>query len=159
MSAERIVARLTARGETVAVAESLTGGLLVAELIAVPGASLVVRGAVVAYATDLKHDLLGVESALLAERGPIDGEVARQMAEGVRTRLGSAGQPATYGIATTGVAGPEPQEGHAPGEVWLGLAMAAGSWAERLDLAGDRTAIRRATVEAALELLRGRIPE
>jgi nicotinamide-nucleotide amidase len=159
VSAERIVALLTARGETVAVAESLTGGLLAAELIAVPGASLAVRGAVVAYATELKHDLLGVDADLLAERGPVDGEVARQMAEGARTRLGSSGRPATYGIATTGVAGPDAQDGHAPGEVWLGLAKASGSRSERLDLTGDRAAIRRAAVEAALELLRRGIPE
>ena len=100
-----LVAELTRRGLTIAVAESLTGGLLVAELIAVPGASLVVRGGVVAYATDLKEELLGVDAALLAASGPIHPDVARQMADGVRRRLG-----ADIGISTTGAAGPGPGE-------------------------------------------------
>ena len=85
--AAEIVETLTGRGETIAVAESLTGGLLVAELITVPGASLVVRGGVVAYATDLKARLLGVDDALLARVGAVHAEVATQMARGVRLRL------------------------------------------------------------------------
>jgi nicotinamide-nucleotide amidase len=153
VSAESVVTALVARGATVAVAESLTGGLLIAELVAIPGASQVVRGGVVAYATDLKHRLLGVDNELLVRRGPIDADVVRQMAEGARERLGPAGEPATIGVATTGVAGPDSQDGHRPGEVWLGIATASGSRAERLDLAGDRAEIWRATVEAALGLL------
>ena len=146
-----VVAALVATGRTVAVAESLTGGLVVAELVSVPGASAVVRGGVVAYATELKHELLGVDASLLAERGAVDGEVVRQMAIGVRTRLG-----ADLGVATTGVAGPDPQDGHPPGVVWIGVADADGARARRLELAGDRDRIRRASVDAALaELLAG----
>ena len=140
-----VVAALIAAHRTVAVAESLTGGLLCGELVSVPGASAVVRGGIVAYATPLKHELLGVDAALLAAAGPVDPEVARQMAAGVRARLG-----ADLGVATTGVAGPDPQDGHAPGEVWVGVADAAGAHAIRLDLPGDRAAIRGATVAAAL---------
>lgn len=146
--AAEVVAALGRHGMTIAVAESLTGGLVVAELVSVPGASAVVRGGVVAYATDLKASQLGVDADLLAEVGPIDPRVAEQMAEGVRRRLG-----ADVGIATTGVAGPDPQDGHAPGEVWLGFATPGGVRVERLDLPGDRAAIRRGTVDALLGML------
>lgn len=151
-TAAEVIAALVASGRTVAVAESLTGGLVVAELVSVPGASAVVRGGVVAYATDLKDALLGVDVALLAERGAVDGEVARQMAAGVRERLG-----ADLGVATTGVAGPDPQDGHAPGEVWVGVADATGAIARRLELTGDRDRIRRSTVAAALDDLLARV--
>lgn len=149
-AAMRVVAELTRRRMTIAVAESLTGGLVVAELVSVPGASAVVRGGVVAYATELKSTLLGVDAGLLAERSPIDPEVARQMAEGVRRRLGHAGEPADIGLATTGVAGPDPQDGHPVGEVWLGLAMEGRVEARGLTLGGDRASIRSATVSESL---------
>jgi nicotinamide-nucleotide amidase len=153
-SAAELVAELTRRGLTIAVAESLTGGLLVAELVAVPGASLVVRGGVVAYATELKTSLLGVDAELLARAGPIHPEVARQMAAGVRQRLG-----ADIGLATTGVAGPDPQDGHAPGEVWLGFAIGEVVTAVGLALGGDRAAIRRDTVSESLLRARALLPE
>lgn len=143
----RLIHTLTARGLTVAVAESLTGGLVVAELVSVPGASAVVRGGIVAYATELKHDLLGVDAALLAAGGPIQAAVAEQMAAGVRARL-----RADVGLATTGVAGPDPQDGHPPGEVWIALATGEGTRSVRLELGGDRAGIRRETVEAVIEL-------
>lgn len=152
--AGEVVAALRRSGLTVAVAESLTGGLVVAELVSVPGASEVVRGGVVAYATDLKAELLGVDPALLAASGPIHPEVARQMAVGVRGRLG-----ADVGLATTGVAGPDPQDGHAPGEVWLGLSIGAETSAVGLSLGGDRAAIRRDTVSESLMRLRDALPE
>jgi nicotinamide-nucleotide amidase len=145
---------LRERGLTVAVAESLTGGLLVAELISVPGASDVVRGGVVAYATDLKSSLLGVDADLLDRAGPIHPRVAEQMAEGVRTRLG-----ADVGLATTGVAGPDPQDGHAPGEVWLGFAIGSEVSSVGLALGGDRAAIRGDTVSESLSRLRLLLPE
>ncbi|MFD4479358.1 CinA family protein [Streptomyces sp. NPDC058471] len=107
---------LQARGETLAVAESLTGGLVAAELTAVPGASRVFRGSVTAYATELKHDVLGVDGTLLAERGAVDADVALQMAAGVRKVMG-----ADWGIATTGVAGPDPQDGQAVGTVFVAV--------------------------------------
>ncbi|MHC0428804.1 CinA family protein [Streptomyces sp. O3] len=108
---------LAGRGETLAVAESLTGGLVAAELTGVAGASRCFRGSVTAYATELKGRLLGVDGTLLAERGAVDPEVARQMAEGVRRALG-----ADWGIATTGVAGPEPQDGQPVGTVYVAVA-------------------------------------
>ncbi|WP_369217489.1 CinA family protein [Streptomyces flavofungini] len=116
-TAAELVRLLTARGETVAVAESLTGGLVAAGLTAVPGASKVFRGSVTAYATDLKRDVLGVDGTLLEERGAVDAEVARQMARGVRAAL-----RADWGIATTGVAGPDPQDGQAVGTVFVAVA-------------------------------------
>ena len=148
--AGEVLTRLTAAGQTLAVAESLTGGLLAARLVDVPGASAVLRGGVVAYATDLKHTLLGVSADLLARVGAVHPEVAEQMAAGVRHRLG-----ATWGLSTTGVAGPDPQDGQAPGTVFLGLAGPDGVRSVGLRLDGDRAQVRAATVDAALTLLLG----
>lgn len=152
--AQAVIATLREHDLTIAVAESLTGGLLVAELISVPGASAVVRGGVVAYATELKATELGVDPALLARSSPIDPDVAKQMAHGVRSRLG-----ASIGISTTGVAGPDPQDGHAPGEVWLGFAIGDDVTAVGLALGGDRAAIRGDTVSESLARLRLLLPE
>ncbi|WP_225847418.1 CinA family protein [Streptomyces sp. HPF1205] len=149
-AAAAVLTMLAERGNTLAVAESLTGGLVAAELASVPGASRSFRGSVTAYATDLKHRLLGVDAALLAARGAVDAQVAREMAEGVRERLG-----ADWGVATTGVAGPDPQDGQPVGTVFVAVAGPAGSWVEPLRLAGDRGEIRSASVTAALELLAG----
>ncbi|TFC00874.1 CinA family protein [Cryobacterium mannosilyticum] len=158
-----LIGALTAAGLTIAVAESLTGGLLTAELIRIPGASLCVNGGVVAYQTELKHTLLGVDPALLAEHGPVHPEVAIQMARGVRTRLSTAGRAADLGIATTGAAGPDPQGGHPVGTVFLGLSRGGEGWAIPLRLAGDRAAIRAQTVARAVEavhtLIAGSRPE
>lgn len=99
--AARVLALLAERGHTLAAAESLTGGLVAAELTGVPGASAVFRGSVTAYATTLKHELLGVDASLLAERGAVDPEVALQMAAGVRDRLG-----ADWGSRPPGSPGP-----------------------------------------------------
>lgn len=159
-NAAELLALFRASGKKLAIAESLTGGLLAAELIAVPGASDVVLGSITAYQTALKSSLLGVSRALLEASGPIDAEVAAQMAQGVREKL-SAGceldDSAVIGISTTGVAGPDPQDSHAPGEVFIGIAGAiAGTDRLRviaLNLDGDRDAIRRQTVAAALEAL------
>ncbi len=103
-TATEVVRLLTVTGGTLAVAESLTGGLVAAEITSVPGASKVFKGSVTAYATELKHRLLGVDATLLVQRGAVDPQVAAQMAAGVRTMLG-----ADWGIATTGVAGPDPR--------------------------------------------------
>lgn len=152
-----IVRLLTSARRTVAVAESLTGGRVVSALVDVPGASAVVRGGVVAYATPLKHTLLRVDPALLAERGPVDERVARQMAEGVRAATAVEGAPADVGVATTGVAGPDPQ-GEAPvGLVFVAVADAEGAVVRELRLSGDREGIRAAATRAALELLRERL--
>ncbi|UGY93968.1 CinA family protein [Streptomyces gobiensis] len=149
-TAAQALTLLTDRGQTLAVAESLTGGLVAAQLTAVPGASRAFRGSVTAYATELKQRLLGVDGALLAERGAVDAEVARRMATGVRALLG-----ADWGLATTGVAGPEPQDGQPVGTVYLAVAGPGEGRpvAELLTLDGDRAAIREGSVQAALTLL------
>src|SRR3954469_23307407 len=146
-SAPQLLAALRSRGGRVAVAESLTGGLLCAALVDVPGASASVRGGVVAYATDMKDALLGVDAALLAERGAVDPDVARQMAEGVRVRLG-----ADVGLATTGVAGPDPQDGHPPGTVHVVVSTPDGVVVRSLLLTGDRAAVRARSVAGVLAL-------
>ncbi|GGO91576.1 CinA family protein [Wenjunlia tyrosinilytica] len=146
--AAEVLALLEERGATLAVAESLTGGLVAAELTGVPGASRSFRGSVTAYATDVKASLLGVEPGLLRGRGAVDPDVAEQMARGVRSALS-----ANYGIATTGVAGPDPQDGKPVGTVYVAVAGPRGSAVVSPVVAGDRAAIRRGTVEAALALL------
>jgi nicotinamide-nucleotide amidase len=148
-----VVGLLTARGLTVAVAESLTGGMLVSELIRTPGASHAVVGGVVAYSTALKHSVLGVDAQLLRENGAVDPEVARQMATGVRTALAVDGRPADIGISTTGVAGPDPQDGKPVGTVYVGLAVGRDVRVVELALEGDRDAIRSAVVAEAVALL------
>lgn len=147
--AARVVGALAARGESVATAESLTGGLVAGALTTVPGSSAVVRGGIVAYATDLKTDLLGVPVEVLARTGPVDPDVARAMAAGTAARCG-----ATWGLATTGVAGPDPQDGVAVGTVYVAV-VGAGEVVRRLalDPTLDRAAIRAATVTAVLSEL------
>ncbi|SHM43791.1 CinA family protein [Cryptosporangium aurantiacum] len=152
-TAAGVLAALRARGATLATAESLTGGMLAARLVDVPGASAVFRGGLVAYATDLKATLVGVESALLDRLGPVAGEVAAALAEGARQRCG-----ADWGLGTTGVAGPDPQDGKPAGTVFIGVAGPGGAPAVReLHLTGDRPAIRAATVDAVLSLLAERL--
>ncbi|MFF8827695.1 CinA family protein [Streptomyces sp. NPDC015131] len=151
--AARALALLAERSQTVAVAESLTGGLVAAELTSVPGASASFLGSVTAYATALKRDLLGVDAALLERRGAVDPEVASQMAAGVRDRLGAA-----WGIATTGVAGPDPQDGQPVGTVYVAVCGPAGGphgagKVAALRLNGDRAEIRRESARSVLELL------
>jgi nicotinamide-nucleotide amidase len=148
--AAQLVARLTERGLTIAIAESLTGGLVTAELVSVPGASKALLGGVVAYSTTLKASLVGVDPALLAERGAVDPEVAQQMADRVRRACAVDGRPADVGLATTGVAGPDPQDGHAAGTVFVAVASARGIRSVALQLTGDRARIRQDTVAAAL---------
>lgn len=140
-----LLAALSARGWTVGVAESLTGGLVAAAIVQVPGASASMRGGVVAYATDLKRDVLGVDAGLLASSGAVDPAVAEQMAEGVRRLLG-----ADVGIATTGVAGPDPQDGKPVGTVCLAVVTPTEARTSTVMFDGDRAAIRAAAVEAAL---------
>lgn len=156
--AAAVIAALIARGATVATAESLTGGLVCAELTSVPGSSAVVRGGVVSYAIPVKAAVLGVDRELLDRQGAVDPAVAVQMAVGVRRALGS-----DYGVATTGSAGPDPDPGGsmtgpiAPGRGYVAIAgpgveVAAGFACEGEDRAG----VRRHAVDAALALL-GRV--
>lgn len=139
---------LVARGETVATAESLTGGRLAARLTATPGASRTYRGGVVTYATDVKVTLLGVSEELVAAHGVISADCAETMARRIRLLTG-----ATYGLATTGVAGPDPQEGHPPGTVYVALAGPDLVRVERIALGGDRRQIQDQTCQQILCLL------
>ena len=152
--AGQVIGLLVSRGKTIAVAESMTGGLLAAALTAIPGASAVFRGGVVAYATDLKAALLDVPADLLARHGAVHPEVAAAMAAGARARLG-----ATVGAATTGVAGPDPADGQPVGTVYIAVSAGRDSAVRALTLTGDRHRIRVATVGRSLELLIGALRE
>lgn len=142
-----LVALLAARKQTVAVAESLTGGLLAAAFVQVPGASQVFRGGVCTYATQTKHSVLGVSAEQLALTGPVAPEVAQQMAVGVRRLMG-----ANFGLATTGVAGPGPSGGHPAGTVFIACTWADDARVVPLALSGDREQVRAGTVANILAL-------
>jgi len=148
-------------GLTIAIAESLTGGALTAELASIPGISASLQAGIVAYQTPLKHTLLGVSDDLLAERGAVDPDVAIAMAKGVRkaVKTGRRAPEADIGVSTTGVAGPAMQDGKPAGTVYIGLSSLFGDRAVPLDFSllvdpddplGSRQRIRRATVEAAV---------
>lgn len=147
---EAVIGRLVAgRGQTLAVAESLTGGLVASRIVAIPGASGWFRGGVVSYASDVKHGVLGVPP------GPVVSEAAAcAMADGVRRLLG-----ADLGIATTGVAGPTEQEGQAPGTVWLATAVGDDVSAVRVQLPGDRERVRQMSVISLLDRLRHQLAD
>ena len=146
--AARLVPALVERGLTVGTAESLTGGLVCAALTSVPGASAVVRGGVVAYASEVKADVIGVDRDLLAREGAVCEPVAAQLATGIRAVVGCS-----VGLSTTGVAGPEPADGQPVGTVFVGAGGPWGILVERLMLTGDREEIRAASVLAVLTLL------
>ena len=145
-----VLAELWRRHETVATAESLTGGMLGTQLTAVPGASVSYVGGVISYATRLKQTLVGVDPDTLATLGPVASATAAAMATGVADRC-----EADWGVATTGVAGPDPQDGHPVGEVYVAAAHPASHRVEvrALQLTGDRPAIREAAAAQALDLL------
>lgn len=146
-----ILTLLLRRGGTVSVAESLTGGLIGATLTAPAGASAVFRGGVVAYAIDLKAALLRVPADLLEREGAVHPDVAAAMAEGVRDLTES-----DYGLAVTGVAGPDPQDGKPVGTVHIALSGPGKRvWPRDILLTGTRDQIRMETCQAALSLLRG----
>lgn len=147
-----IVEQLKEAGETLSTAESITGGRLAARVTDAPGASAVYAGGVVSYATEVKVAVLGVPEDLVAEHGVVSEECARSMADGVRALLGT-----TYGVSTTGVAGPDTQEGQPVGTVFVGLAGPAGTRVQQLALTGGRSDIQAATVDEALSALSGMI--
>ena len=153
----RDVIRLLKRSRsTLAVSESLTGGSVMAALTSVEDCSSVFRGGVVSYATPLKHHLLCVDKDLIANHGVINADVAAQMAAGVInvTTQGDM-EPATWGIGTTGVAGPDSQDGKPVGMVYIGIASASGSKGfGPFHFPGERERVREATVAEALSLLR-----
>ena len=145
--AAELLERLIGSGRTLGTAESLTGGMLAAAVVEVPGASRAFRGSIIAYAPDLKSRLLDVDPDLIAEVGTVDAEVARQMAKGAQRALG-----VDVALATTGVAGPGPAEGHPAGTVWVACATGSGVAARGAVLTGGRGAVRAGAVTAALGL-------
>lgn len=151
--AAALLSALTQRGWTLGVAESLTGGALCAEIVSVPGASAVLLGGVVAYATRVKATVLGVDAELLAAHGPVHPQVALQMADGVRRVVNVDGVPADVGVSTTGIAGPDSPDGQPVGTVHIGIVTPEGSSTKALHLQGDRDSIRALTVVAALQEL------
>lgn len=159
--AEAVIVRARELGLTVAVAESLTGGMVAAGLVDVPGASNVFIGGVVSYHSELKHSLLGVDAAILEEHGPVHPRVAEQMALGARVlcaihRDGDAhARHPDVAVSVTGVAGPDPdpQSGQRPGTVWIGVSSRLGERSESFRFIGDRDEIRASATAAALELL------
>lgn len=146
-AARLLLATAEERGLTLAVAESLTGGMVSSTLVSVPGASAVVVGAVVAYATRIKTDVLQVDTELLARTGPVNGDVAVQMAQGVARLM-----DADIGLATTGVAGPDPADGYRAGTVHIAVCSPWGAVKRELHLDGDRAAVRQGTTTAVLAL-------
>jgi len=149
--AQRVVDAARAAGLTVGCAESLTGGLVASDIVAIPGASAVFGGGIVAYDSMLKNDLLGVDASSLTREGAVTAEVASAMAEGALTRLG-----VDVAVATTGVAGPDPDpvSGLAPGVVFIAVAGGGlGTMVRELRLEGDRSEIRERAARAALQAL------
>lgn len=153
-----LLAALRGRGWTLGIAESLTGGAVAAEVVTVPGASASLLGAVVAYATPVKHTLLGVDGELLAANGPVHPEVAREMADGVRRAVAVDGRPADVGLSTTGIAGPDSPDGQPVGTVHVGVVTPESQRVRSFVFVGDREAVRAqaraAAIAAALELVR-----
>lgn len=156
MSAVDVLASFKAASLKIAVAESLTGGGLASELVSVPGASDVFLGSIVAYQTALKASLLGVSAELLEEVGAVDAQVAAQMAAGVRAKLAAdLSLPLAFvvGVSTTGVAGPDPQDGKPLGRVFIALDAESSSTVKQFDFIGDRAGIRSQTIAAAIGIL------
>lgn len=149
--AAAVIATASKLGLTVGCAESLTGGLVAADIVSIPGASAVFRGSIVAYDSMLKNDLLGVDASTLASTGAVTAEVASAMAEGALARLG-----VDVAVATTGVAGPDPDpvSGEAPGAVFIAVAGGGlGTLVREMSLEGDRDEIRQRATRAALQAL------
>ena len=149
--AAAVIATATKLGLTVGCAESLTGGLVAADIVSIPGASAVFRGSIVAYDSMLKNDLLGVDASTLASTGAVTAEVASAMAEGALARLG-----VDVAVSTTGVAGPDPDpvSGEAPGAVFIAVAGGGlGTLVREMSIEGDRDEIRQRATRAALQAL------
>ncbi len=146
--ARSLITTCTAMGLSLASAESLTGGRFVSSLVDVPGASAVVRGGLVTYATDLKASLAGVDPAHLEKVGPIDPVVAAQMAAGAARRC-----VADIGVSCTGVAGPDPQDGKEVGLVFTAIAFGSQAKVSEHHFTGDRDTIRALTVEVMVTTL------
>lgn len=150
MSAQALLSSLQQRGWTLGIAESLTGGALTSEVVTVPGASVSLLGGVVAYATPLKHSILGVDDELLRAFGPVHPLVAEQMADGVRGVVSADDTPADVGLSTTGIAGPTSPDGQPVGTVHIAVVTPTGRRVFSHVFAGDRDLVRRQAVGAAI---------
>ena len=140
-----IVESLKSTGETLSIAESLTGGALTSEIVSVPGASHILKGSIVAYSVEIKVHELSVSQDIIDKVGVVSEEVALAMADGVKARMNS-----TWSIASTGVAGPGPHHGIPAGTVWLAIVGPDTRETVKLTLEGDRERVRRGAVESAL---------
>lgn len=147
-----LIAALRQRGWTLGVAESLTGGAVAAEIVSVAGASAALWGAVVAYATPVKHTVLGVDADLLAEFGPVHAEVAVQMADGIRRVVAVDGRAADVGISTTGIAGPDSPDGQPVGTVHVGVVTPHERISRLHVFAGSRAQVRQQATDAVIAL-------
>ncbi len=153
---QSVLTAAEAAGVRLALAESITGGALASTLVDVPGASKVLLGSIVAYDTSAKNGILGVSRSLLTMQGAVDPEVAAQMATGAAEKFaGALGESAdaVLGVATTGVAGPDPQDGKPVGLAYVALALGARIEVHELQLEGDRAAIRDSVTRQALGLI------
>jgi nicotinamide-nucleotide amidase len=148
-TAEKILDNLRDQKKFLVIAESLTGGLLTAHFAAIAGASDVLLTGIIAYDTRLKHELLGVSNQLLENQGPVDPEVAAQMAEGLRSKISSKtgiDSDQIVSIATTGVAGPSPQGEKPVGELYIAVSQASETKVFAHELTGDREKIQNSAV-------------
>ncbi|OOF90201.1 hypothetical protein ASPCADRAFT_157256 [Aspergillus carbonarius ITEM 5010] len=154
-TATAIIQILTHSNQTLGVAESLTGGSVMAAISSISGSSSVFHGGVVSYTTALKQEILGVDEQLIAREGVIHAEVARQMAMGARRITSHGDTKTTWGVGTTGVAGPASQDDKPAGTVYIGIASERGAWAwGPFNFPGDREEVRQAAVRETLGLLR-----
>jgi nicotinamide-nucleotide amidase len=153
--ARDVLEQLECRHETLAVAESCTGGLVGATVTQVPGASEVFLGGIISYSNAVKEEIVGVSGDLLERHGAVSEQVARAMAAGVRERL-----RATWGVAITGIAGPGGGTEDKPvGLVHWAVAGPEGVAAEHRVFSGDRSTVRQRSAQSALDLLRRRLLE
>ncbi len=147
-NAGAVVSALAERGQTIALAESLTAGMATAAIAGVPGASAVLRGGMVVYATDLKASLASVAESTLAQHGAVSAEAAIELARGARNQLG-----ADWGVGLTGVAGPDEQEGKAVGTAYVGIAGPDRETVLALSVPGPRWDVRVAVTRRAFAAL------
>jgi nicotinamide-nucleotide amidase len=150
--ASSLIKKLEEKNLTIAVAESLTGGLVAASLTEIPGASKVFKGSITAYADEIKQNVLNVNKETILKFTSISEQVALEMAINVRTIMKS-----DIGISTTGVAGPEKSAGFAPGLVFVAISIGDHNMCQKLEITGDRSKIRNQTVHEILQLTLSRL--
>jgi len=150
--ASSLIKKLQENNLTIAVAESLTGGLVAASLTEIPGASKVFKGSITAYADEIKQNILNVKDETITNFTSISEQVALEMAINVRKIMKS-----DIGISTTGVAGPEKSAGFAPGLVFVAISIGDHNMCQKLEITGDRSKIRNQTVHEILQLTLSRL--